>query len=95
MASKVLARELAGEQIRVNCVCVTVVRDSPSWQAAFEREGAVSEHHRKQYEKVVARSPLGVASPPDIGAVVAFFASDEAQYLAGTTVSPTGGLTTH
>lgn len=94
-ASKVLARELARDRIRVNCVCVTVVRDSPSWQAAFEKEGGVSERHRKQYEKIIASSPLGVAAPQDIGQVVAFLASDAAHYLTGATLSPTGGLTIH
>ncbi|MGW5101828.1 SDR family NAD(P)-dependent oxidoreductase [Streptomyces sp. NPDC004100] len=95
MASKVLSKELAPHRIRVNCVCVTVVRDSPSWTAAFEAEGGVSEQHRKQYEKIRDRSPFGVASPQDIGKVVAFLVSDDAHYLTGATVSPTGGLTIH
>ncbi|MDA3624100.1 SDR family oxidoreductase [Saccharopolyspora sp. WRP15-2] len=95
MAGKVLSKELARDQIRVNCVCVTVVRDSPSWEAAFELEGGVSERHRRQYEKIIERSPLGVADPHDIGNVVAFLASDDARYLTGATVSPTGGLTIH
>ncbi len=95
MASKVLSKELARDRIRVNCVCVTVVRDSPSWEAAFGREGGVSDQHRKQYEKIIARAPLGIAAPQDIGAVVAFLASDDSAYLTGTTVSPTGGLTIH
>ena len=95
MAAKVLSKELARERIRVNTVCVTVVRDSPSWAAAFERDGAVSAHHRRQYEKIIERSPLGVAAPQDIGAVVAFLASDDAAYLTGASLSPTGGLTIH
>ncbi|MBY8856911.1 SDR family oxidoreductase [Nocardia sp. CA2R105] len=94
-ASKVLSKELARDRIRVNCVCVTVVRDSPSWVAAFEGEGRVSEAHRRQYEKILARAPFGVAAPPDIGDVVAFLASDDAHYLTGSTLSPTGGLTIH
>lgn len=93
--SKVLAKDLARDNIRVNCVCVTVVRDTPSWDAVFGAESTVSEMHRKQYEKILARSPLGVASPSDIGRVVAFLASDDAAYLTGTVVSPTGGLTIH
>ena len=95
MASKVLSTELAHNRIRVNCVCVTVVRDSPSWTAAFERDGAVSDRHRRQYEKIVERSPLGVAAPGDIGDVVAFLASERSGYLTGLVVSPTGGLTIH
>ncbi|AHH17500.1 short-chain dehydrogenase/reductase SDR [Nocardia nova SH22a] len=95
MASKVLAKELARDRIRVNCVCVTVVRDSPSWTAAFDSDDAVSQHHRRQYEKILERAPFGVAAPADIGNVVAFLASDDAHYLTGSTVSPTGGLTIH
>ncbi|MDF3311464.1 SDR family oxidoreductase [Rhodococcus sp. T2V] len=95
MASKVLSKELVRHQIRVNCVCVTVVRDSPSWENAFGREGGVSHHHRKQYEKIIERSPLGVAAPSDVGNVVAFLASDDAHHLTGATISPTGGLTIH
>ncbi len=94
-ASKVLAKELGREKIRVNVVCVTIVRDSPAWTAVFEREGGVSDHHRKQYQKAVDRAPLGVAAPQDIGGVVAFLASDDSSYLTGATVSPTGGLTLH
>lgn len=93
--SKLLSKELARDRIRVNCVCVTVVRDSPSWTAAFEAEGGVSDHHRRQYERVIERSPLGVAAPGDIGNVVAFLASPGAAYLTGAVLSPTGGLTLH
>lgn len=95
MASKVLAKELARDRVRVNTVCVTAVRDSPSWEAAFGPDPVVAERHRKQYEKVVERSPLGVADPSAVGAVVAFLASDDAAYLTGSTISPTGGLTIH
>lgn len=95
MASKLLSKELAADHIRVNCVCVTVVRDSPSWEAAFAKDGGVSDRHRRQYEKIIEQSPFGVAAPPDVGNVVAFLASDEAAYLTGATLSPTGGLTLH
>lgn len=94
-ASKLLSKELAPDRIRVNCVCVTVVADTPSWQAAFEKTDAVSDAHRRQYEKIVARAPLGVAGAEDIGAVVAFLASEDAAYLTGAVLSPTGGLTLH
>jgi 2-hydroxycyclohexanecarboxyl-CoA dehydrogenase len=95
MASKVLSKELARDQIRVNCVCVTLVRNSPSWEAVFGENSTVSEQHRRQYERIVERSPIGVAAPDDIGDVVAFLASPEAAYLTGATLSPTGGLTIH
>lgn len=95
MTSKVMSKELARFGIRVNCVCVTVVRDSPSWAAVFDGEREVSPQHRRQYERIVERSPFGVAAPNDIGDVVAFLVSSESHYLTGATLSPTGGLTIH
>jgi NAD(P)-dependent dehydrogenase (short-subunit alcohol dehydrogenase family) len=53
-ASKVIAKELGRDGIRVNYVCVTVVRDSPSWEAVFGENSTVSAQHRRQYEKIVA-----------------------------------------
>ena len=92
MSTKVIAKELARDKIRVNCVCVTVVRDTPSWDA-MQAGGAMTEQNRKQYEKIESRSPLGVAAAEDIGSVIAFLASDEAGFITGATVSSTGGLT--
>ncbi|ALJ21010.1 SDR family NAD(P)-dependent oxidoreductase [Microbacterium sp. No. 7] len=92
---KLLSKELARDRVRVNTVCVTVVAGTPSWEAAFEKEDAVSLAHRRQYEKILERAPLGVATPPDIAAVVAFLASDDAAFLTGAVLSPTGGLTLH
>ena len=94
-ASKLLSKELARDRVRVNCVCVTVVAGTPSWTAAFENQDAVSNAHRRQYEKIIERAPLGVANAKAIGDVVAFLASDEAAYLTGAVLSPTGGLTLH
>jgi 2-hydroxycyclohexanecarboxyl-CoA dehydrogenase len=94
-ASKLLSKELGRDRVRVNCVCVTVVSGTPSWIAAFETEDAVSDAHRRQYEKIIDRAPLGVANAEAIGDVVAFLASDDAAYLTGKVLSPTGGLTLH
>lgn len=93
--SKLLSKELAHRRVRVNCVCVTVVAGTPSWNAAFEERDGVSTAHRRQYEKIIQRAPLGVASATDIGNVVAFLASADAAYLTGAVLSPTGGLTLH
>ena len=59
------------------------------------KQGRLSEHHRKQYEKIIAKAPLGIADPKDIGGVVASLVSDDGRYITGTAVSPTGGLTMH
>ncbi|MGE4238963.1 SDR family NAD(P)-dependent oxidoreductase [Ramlibacter sp.] len=91
MSTKVLAKELAKDRIRVNCVCVTIVRDTPSWD--LMSAGGLNEQNQKQYEKIESRSPLGVAGSEDIGSVIAFLATDDSKYITGATVSSTGGLT--
>ncbi|MFC4949056.1 SDR family oxidoreductase [Pseudonocardia sp. GCM10023141] len=48
MATRALAMELAVARIRVNCVCVTIVRGPPSWLAAFDANRTVSDRHRRQ-----------------------------------------------
>ncbi|WP_025778229.1 SDR family NAD(P)-dependent oxidoreductase [Brevibacterium sp. VCM10] len=93
--TKLLSKELAKHRIRVNTVCVTVVRNSPSWTAAFEKDDAVSLHHRAQYQKIVERAPLGIATPEEIGRFVSVLSSDDSAYLTGAILSPTGGLTLH
>ncbi|MFT4103268.1 MAG: SDR family oxidoreductase [Burkholderiaceae bacterium] len=47
-ASKVMSKDLARDRIRVDCVCVTVVRDTPSWTAVFGADSTVSDMHRRQ-----------------------------------------------
>lgn len=65
MTSKVMSKELAADGIRVNYVCVTVVRESPSWAAAFERDDAVGDTHastRRSSSAARWASPIPTAS---------------------------------
>ena len=94
MATKVLGKEMGRHMIRVNCIAVTLVGDSPSWDA-FEGKTPLTDLHRAQYARIGARAPLGIANPQDIGAVAVFLGSDGAKFITGSTVSPTGGLTFH
>lgn len=86
MSTKVIAKELAQDGIRVNCVCVTLVRETPGWDA-MRRPGAMSKAHMRQYEKIKQRAAFGLACPDDIGAVVAFLASDDAGFVTGAVLS--------
>lgn len=84
--SKAVAREVARHRIRVNVVCPGPT-DTPMMaetRAANPRLG----------EALVRAIPFRrLARPEEIGAAVAFLASDDARYITGQTLSVSGGLT--
>ncbi len=87
--AKTLARELARNKITVNAVCPG---PTPTPLVEEMREG--TEFARKilsGMEKIVPLRRVG--TPEDIGAAVCFFASDEANFVTGQTLSVSGGLT--
>ncbi len=89
--SKTLARETARSNVRVNVVC-----PGPTDTAilrSFTGEGEVG---RKIYDGLVRAIPLKrVGQPEDIPGMVAFFSSDDADFITGQVVSVSGGLTMH
>jgi 2-hydroxycyclohexanecarboxyl-CoA dehydrogenase len=87
--TKTLAREVATAGVTANTVCPGPT-DTPMLRAFAERSGDGA--------KVLAGMVRGVpmrrlAEPADIAAAVAFFASEEAGYITGQTLSVSGGLT--
>jgi len=84
---KTLARELARTKVTVNTVC-----PGPT-DTAFLR--GVDETGRLQaaLEKAVPMKRLG--QPEDYPGIVAFLASDDANYITGQVISVSGGLTMH
>lgn len=84
--TKTIAREMARHQINVNCVS-----PGPSDTALFD---SVTGDNPKLREALTKAIPFRrLAQPSDLAGVVAFFASDEASYVTGQTVSVSGGLT--
>ena len=82
--TKATAREMARSQVAINCVC-----PGPTDTALFASMGG--EKLREALTKAIPFRRLG--QPEDIANAVAFFASDEAAYITGQTVSVSGGLT--
>ena len=82
--TKSAARELARHQVRLNCVC-----PGPTDTALFASMGG--EGLRQALIKAIPFRRL--AEPSDIANAVAFYASDDASYITGQTVSVSGGLT--
>jgi len=79
--TKVIAREVASEGVRVNCVAPGLVR-SDMGERMLRAVG----------EALLQAIPLGRAGEPaDIGAAVAFLASDEARWITGKILRVDGG----
>lgn len=88
MLTKVLARELSRERVRVNAVALTVTSGTPGWDRVFART-----FDSKVFSKALERFPFG--RPPNVDEVaetVAFLASDAAAQISGQTVSVNGAL---
>jgi 2-hydroxycyclohexanecarboxyl-CoA dehydrogenase len=84
--SKGLAREVARHGITVNCVAPGLV-DTPLL-------AGIAEGHEKLIGAIVRSIPLGRTGLPDeIAAAICFFASHDAAYITGQTLSVNGGLT--
>ena len=84
--TKSTAREMARHQVNANCVC-----PGPTDTALFASIGGDDPQLRDALTKAIPFRRL--AQPSDLANMVAFFASDEANYITGQTVSVSGGLT--
>jgi 2-hydroxycyclohexanecarboxyl-CoA dehydrogenase len=84
--TKAAAREMARHQVNANCVC-----PGPTDTALFASMGGDNPKLREALTKAIPFRRL--ALPADLANAVAFFASDEASYITGQTVSVSGGLT--
>ncbi len=90
--AKTLSIELAGSGIRINNVCpglVATERQINLMKYTAEREGVKLDLIKKRSE---AQIPLGrLATPEEIGSMVAFLCSNEASYITGGTFFVDGG----
>ncbi len=92
MFTKVMAKELAGQGIRVNAICPgQIFTDLLKWQLDLESRffGVSFEEREKAMCKEI---PLGfIGGPEDMANLVAFLASEESRYITGQAVNLCGG----
>ncbi len=85
MMMRTLAQELAGYRIRVNSIAPGAIK-TPINRMAWETPEA-----EQKLLKLIPYERVG--EPEDIGRVAAWLASDEADYMNGTTLFVDGGMT--
>jgi 2-hydroxycyclohexanecarboxyl-CoA dehydrogenase len=88
--TKTLAREVATKGVTANTVCPGPT-DTPALRKFADNSGQDAEKVLGGMTRAVPMKRL--ASPADVAAAVAFFASDAAGYITGQTLSVSGGLT--
>ena len=89
--TKTLARELAGKGIRLNVVCPGLTETN--MLENFMQGAGNPEKLREAYRRAIPLGRLG--KPDDLPGAVAFFASDDADFITGQVLSVSGGLTMH
>ncbi|MEM1420800.1 MAG: SDR family oxidoreductase [Pseudomonadota bacterium] len=83
-----MARDHAGDGVRVNAVCPNEV-DTPMLRTGFAIRGL---DPADAIASLDASVPIGrIAQPEDIADVVAFLASDDARYVCGALLEVNGG----
>jgi 2-hydroxycyclohexanecarboxyl-CoA dehydrogenase len=89
--SKALAREVARNNVLLNCLC-----PGPTNTPAMDAFVGTGEQGQKIRDAMVRGVPLGrIGEPTDYPGLVAFLASDDAAFMTGQTISVSGGLTMH
>jgi 2-hydroxycyclohexanecarboxyl-CoA dehydrogenase len=88
--TKTLAREVASMGVTANTVCPGPT-DTPALRKFADDSGQDAERVISGMTRAVPMRRL--AQPADIAAAVAFFASEDAGYITGQTLSVSGGLT--
>ncbi len=92
--AKALADEVAADGITVNCVCpgfIATERITELTETRAKREKRTPQDVMKE---MVADIPLGrMGRPDELGATVAYLASDRASYITGAVLQVDGGFT--
>ncbi|MGH3432534.1 MAG: SDR family NAD(P)-dependent oxidoreductase [Thermocrispum sp.] len=91
--TKTLAREVATKGVTANTVCPGPT-DTPALRRFADNSAAAGQDAEKVISGMVRAVPMKrLAQPGDVAAAVAFFASEEAGFVTGQTLSVSGGLT--
>src|SRR5271165_641289 len=82
--ARTLARELAADKVRVNCVCPGLVQTD----MVKDLSETIPEEHLKA---LLNEYPLGLGAPEDVAYAVAFLLAPAARWITGTALVIDGG----
>jgi NAD(P)-dependent dehydrogenase (short-subunit alcohol dehydrogenase family) len=86
-----MALDHAHENIRVNCICPSIV-ETELVKGLFSH----SEEGRKARDARIGTLPLGrFGKPEDVADLAVFLASDESSWITGTAIPVDGGLSAY
>jgi 2-hydroxycyclohexanecarboxyl-CoA dehydrogenase len=89
--TKTIARECAARNIVVNAVC-----PGPTDTPLLLSVAGEGEYGKQIFDRLRKAIPLKrLGQPADLPGIVAFLASDDANFITGQTISVSGGLTMH
>jgi 3-oxoacyl-[acyl-carrier protein] reductase len=92
--AKALADEVAGDGITVNVVCPGFIATERIQELTETRAKREQRGSQEVMRDMVADIPMGrMGRPEELGAVVAFLASDRASYITGAVIQVDGGFT--
>jgi NAD(P)-dependent dehydrogenase (short-subunit alcohol dehydrogenase family) len=88
-----LAQELAPFGVRANVISPGNMATEMHWEELRFRAAASGRTYEQEFEAAQRDVPLGRhGTGADIGAAVAFLASDDAAYITGATLNVNGGI---
>lgn len=93
--TQAFAKEVAPHGILVNCVCPGTI-DTPLLRAGVEQATGGAVPFERAIATMLPAIPLGrIGYPEDVAKLVAFLASDEADYMTGQAINISGGQEMH
>jgi len=92
MLTKVMALELAGNNIRANAICPgQVMTDLEKWRFGLEAKFFNTSVQEREAEMCKTIPLNRIGQPREVGDLVSFLASDASSYITGQAVNITGG----
>lgn len=95
--TQALAFELAGNNIRVNCVCPGITEDTGVWSnVSSDYQDSMGLSMEELIKTFTSKVPMKrLAKIEDVVNVTCFMASDKAAYMTGQAINITGGREMH